>query len=359
MMRSFLFAMNRTVRFLTALCFFALIAVSAPALLSASQDNPVGSLLLCSECGREPPTGALFCPSCGASLPLAGADGTNSSIATDDKSNFSPDNATSASYAGIETSSGAKAAVRDASEARKRQNTGDLAAAVLLYHNAQALLMANAGPAPSAASLRTLASETATAEETFNNAVRVSRRAAALAAASHSLESYYRGEGRTPLGRVWVPADWPSLLAPPAIVAIKLALPTRCDSCQGSGSTPCRSCGAQGSVPCKFQGCKNGWVTRKPTNTLSPKTDLNIREKCPACRGSARVPCRDCAGRGSIPCKQCGGSGDAPVCKACGGLGLTSCKACAKSGIRPDCPVCRGTGMALCGKCNGDGHQQR
>ena len=237
---------------------------------------------------------------------------------------------------------------------------GDIAAAFALYRNAQALLASGAGAPPSEKSLHAIAAEAAKAEAAFNAATPAPRRTQALSAAARSLESFFRGEGRIPLGRAWIPADWPSALSPPAIAAVRLSLPPRCSHCAGTGSTPCRSCGGSGTAPCKAQGCKNGWITRKPANTLSPKTDIAIREHCPICGGTGKVRCNTCAGRGGAACAKCGGTGDAPLCKGCHGSGLVDCRDCARTGaLNPNCPTCRGSGKSLCNKCGGDGHASK
>lgn len=333
---------------------FACAAFLAPGPFSTFAD----ALSICSECGRESDVSASFCSHCGAALSGAPRPDSQdaSAVAEADADSASANTAKSASVQDV--ASGAKAAARDWAEARKRRDAGDVAAAFALLRNAQALLAANAGPAPSANAARSLAAEAEVARREFDEKFPAARRQAAITAGLRSAETYFRGEGRVRLGNAWVPSGWVSALPPPSIAAIRTSLPPVCSACAGVGSTPCRSCAGSGTTPCKANGCNGGWVVRKPTNSLTPKTDIAIREKCPVCRGTARVSCRDCAGAGRAICKKCGGTGDAPVCKACAGTGLADCRQCLKKGPDPDCPLCAGTGKVLCPKCGGDGRKQ-
>ena len=330
---------------LAAACAFA---------FSAAMSFADEARVLCPECGREPPSGAAFCPSCGAAISAAFTRPDDGSV-----SGQKGPGVEEAPAAAPQVSIARSAAARDVAEARRRRDAGDLASAIVLYRNAQALMAADAGDQQLEKAGRTIAAEAAAVEESFNRSTRLSGRTEALNAAARASESYFRGEGRIPMGRAWVPADWPTSLTPPAIAAVRLSLPIPCADCAGIGTVHCRTCGGRGAVQCKAQGCKNGWIIGKPAHTLYKTPDATVREKCPACNGTAHVTCRDCAGRGSIQCKKCAGSGYAPLCKGCHGSGLETCRDCARKGVREDCPICRGTGKTLCGKCGGDGRSQR
>lgn len=328
------FSAKRMLRPMAAACVFAFAAWRAVA-----QDLPI-----CPDCGREAASGQTTCPSCGAALPK-----TDAPAPQPEKADKPDDKAPVSARA---------AAAADVAEAR-RVLSSDQALAVILYRNAQALLAAGADEGFDEKAARQLAAELAKAREAFENAFSSSARKAALLRAKPKAEDFFRGSGRTPLGQAWVPLDWPQKLSPVAIAAVRRSIPLQCVACGGSGIDLCKKCGGSGKVRCRNSACKNGWVSRKPTNSLTPKNDIVIRDKCPECRGTTFVACTDCAGRGASACKKCGGGGEAPVCKGCQGTGLEPCRECAKKGVTPDCPTCRGTGSALCRKCGGDGRTPR
>lgn len=325
---------RRTSRLVAVACAFSF------ALLALGED-----LLICPECGREGEAGQAVCTACGAAFPHQAAPKPEASGTAGKRGQTA-----TASV----TTTPARAAAADVAEAR-RVRGGDPALAVVLYRNAQALLAAAIGPDFNARAAKTIADELAQAREDFNDSVPASGRKAALLRAQRQAEDFFRGAGRTPLGRIWVPLDWPGALEPPALAAVRHALQPVCAQCGGSGGTACRSCGGSGRVACRASGCRNGWVSRKQTNTLTPNTGLTIREKCPECHGTARVACKECAGRGALLCKKCGGTGEAPACTGCQGTGLEPCRECARKGPNPDCVQCKGTGQTLCKKCGGDG----
>lgn len=332
---------------------FACALLAAPAAFSED-------LAICPECGRESDLAASFCSSCGAALRAGQGTAAQDATSPGDAAAASGTAAAAADGAQLRRSepeavSAAKAAARDVAEARRRGSAGDVAAAFALFRNAQALLASGAGPALSANAARTLADEAEAARLEFCGKFPASRRQAAAAAGMRAAETYFRGEGRVRLGGAWVPSGWVTSLPPPSLAAIRLSVPPFCAACSGAGFIPCRTCAGTGSVPCKAKGCVGGRVERKPVNSLTPKSDFSIREKCPVCGGTARVACGTCAGRGRDPCRKCGGTGDAPVCKGCAGTGLQDCRQCLKKGIDPECPLCAGTGKVLCGKCGGDG----
>ena len=335
---------RRTQRLLAAACVFFLS-------FAAWAD---GELRLCPDCGRESPPSARFCASCGAAIVATGEEAPEATA--EPEADGQSDVAVPAK---TEATPSSRAASRDVARARQESREGHAAAALVLYRNAQALLAANAGQKPNEAATKAITAEAEAAKREFESRTPRNRRTEAMAAASRSCEDYFRGEGRIPCGRAWIPADWQTTLAPTAIAAVRLSLPPDCATCSGAGSIPCKSCGGTGHAQCRAPGCENGWVSRKPTNTLTPKTDIAIREKCPMCRGTAKIPCKACAGRAATPCKTCAGSGHAPLCKGCHGSGLATCPDCAKKGLRPDCAFCHGSGSVLCDKCGGDGRVSR
>lgn len=346
---------RRAPRSLAAVRAFAFVCafLAAPAALS---DN----LVICPECGRESDVAASFCSKCGAALQAGQGTAAHDAHSPGDDAVAAGASADAADGAQLRQSvpeavSAAKAAARDVAEARRRRSAGDAAAAFALFRNAQALLASGAGPALSANATRTLAAEAETARLEFDGKFPASRRQAAAAAGMRTAEAYFRGEGRVRLGGAWVPSGWVTSLSPPSLAAIRLSIPPLCAACSGAGFIPCRTCAGTGSVPCRAKGCVGGLVERKPVNSLTPKTDISIRENCPVCGGTSRVACGACAGRGRDTCRKCGGTGDAPLCKGCAGTGLQDCRQCLKKGIDPECPLCFGTGKVLCGKCGGDG----
>lgn len=320
---------KRTLRQVVGTCAFCFIAG-----LSFADD-----LKICSECGREGEADATMCSACGAVFQAPSASETG-----DKKSDTPQEKATSAM----------SAAAKDVAEAR-RVAEDNPALALVLYRNAQALLASESGANFNDKAGKTLAEELKKARASFNADCAPAVRQAALVKAQHMAEDYFRSAGRTPMGRAWVPLDWPQRLSPQAVAAVRHALQPVCASCGGDGFDPCRKCGGAGRVPCDEPGCKNGWISRKPTDSLVPKNDIMIRDKCPVCKGTAFKACKECASRGVIPCKKCGGTGEAPICKGCQGTGLEPCRDCQKSPKGKDCVLCGGTGEMPCKKCGGDG----
>lgn len=320
---------KRMLRLLACTCAFCFIATAA-----SSEE-----LRICPECGREGAADAEACESCGAKYAPPAA----SSVSDSDDGKKKTEEATS-SIAAVK---------KDVAEARRVLDANP-ALALVIYRNAQALLAAD-GLTFNAKAAKILVEELKTARSRFNSDVNPVNRKAALAKARREAEDYFRSVGRTPMGRVWVPIDWPGTLMPRAIAAVRSSLQPDCSQCGGEGGVPCKTCGGAGRVPCNGTGCKNGWVMRKPTNSLTPSTDLTIREKCPVCKGTAFVGCKACASRGAIACKKCGGSGEAAICSGCQGSGLEPCTECRKKPKGSECVLCRGQGEMLCRKCGGDG----
>lgn len=346
---------KRALRPVAVACVFAFTGLWPAATQGQAADEAV--ILQCPACGREAQGDARFCPACGAGLRKSGGDDApapDAGAAADSGAGGEESSAPSAAV-----SSGAKAAAADVAEARKRGAGKEKAAALLLLRNAQTLLAAKTDGEIPAKSARTLASELEQAKADFDASVPPSRRSQALASAARSLEDYFRGQGRVPMGRAWVPSDWPGALTPDVIALVRVSLPLPCALCRGSGAVQCRTCGGSGHVPCKATGCKNGFVFVKPRNSLAPKSDLTVKERCPVCGGRAAVSCKACGGKGATTCRSCGGEGLAPSCNSCGGTGLVVCRDCLQKGVRPDCPACKGTGNKLCGKCGGDGRTPR
>lgn len=324
---------ERALRLMAAMCAFLLFSCYSLA----------DELLICSECGREGESGQTACASCGAgfapsSLPKA-----------EDLSKKA------AKPAATEVM---KAVAADVAEAR-RVSAENGALAIVLYRNAQALLAAESGADFEARAAQLLVAELQRTRDGFNGSVAPSRRGAAMRKARREAEDYFRSVGRTPFGAVWVPLDWPQTLAPPSLAAIRHAMQPRCVKCDGSGGESCNKCGGSGRVKCRVPKCKNGFIERRNPNSLTPKTDLVMRDKCPHCRGTAKSSCIDCSGKGVRPCKKCDGSGDTPMCKDCQGSGLEACHICTKRNPKEqpkeNCSFCKGSLRVLCGKCGGDG----
>lgn len=320
---------KRALRLMAAMCVFLLFSSVAIA----------EELLICSECGREGEAGQSACSSCGAHFAPSKAP-----VEAD-----APKKALSSSATDV-----MKAASADVAEARRVASENG-ALAIILYRNAQALLAAESGEDFEAKAARMLADELKRTRDGFYESVAPSRRSAALRKARREAEDYFRSVGRTPFGSVWVPLDWPQSLMPASLAAIRHAMQPRCVKCEGAGVDPCNKCGGAGRVKCRGPKCKNGFVERRNPNSLTPKTDLVIRDKCPVCKGTARDLCVDCAGKGVRPCKKCDGSGEAPMCKDCQGTGLEACRICTKNPPKEDCVFCKGSLRALCRKCGGDG----
>lgn len=167
-----------------------------------------------------------------------------------------------------------------------------------------------------------------------------------------------QGAGRAAVGRVWVPAGWPARLTARQTAALRRANAEPCNRCVGFGETDCTACKGIGRVACTARGCRQGWVERQPSNTLTPKSVLKTRAPCPNCQGAAQVACLTCHGDGRATCPSCNGSGQSPRCRACGGEGLIPCRRCRGARIESDgtaCRACGGEGVSLCATCRGDG----
>jgi len=171
-------------------------------------------------------------------------------------------------------------------------------------------------------------------------------------------ETRQQALGRVASGRVWVPPELLSLLDVKARALIRTACPTPCPGCMGIGIQDCASCKGTGRLKCNHEGCVNGWITIKESNTMtSSKTAIARKEHCPVCQGSGFMPCPDCRGLGTAPCKICNGTGRNPVCQECGGQGWEPCPKCQGAGSVGGtiCPACHGEKELLCPKCHGEG----
>lgn len=183
-----------------------------------------------------------------------------------------------------------------------------------------------------------------------------------LAQGRREMETDQRAAGRVALGRAWLPAGWPEALKPRQAAAVLRSCAEPCRDCQGLGLADCAKCGASGLVPCTGKGCRDGWIEIENVNSLTPKTAMNRRERCPVCNGIGRMPCGVCRGQGRLSCKRCKGGGAAAVCSTCGGEGLGPCRLCKGSGRAADgaaCPDCHGERVTLCKSCHGDGASAR
>lgn len=310
-------------------------------------------LLLCPDCGREGIEKSRFCSHCGAALDsVASSDDEPSAAITNNLPELAKP-----SYTDPMTAAG-----QDVARARLVASENP-ALAILLYCNANALLNAENGPKFSEKGARTIFEELeAIRSDYLQRTPSVAKRSRQFQNAQKIAADYFLSKGRQQFGRVWIPSDWPQSLEPIALAAVRKTLPAVCPPCNGMGEVPCKKCSGKGSEPCRESGCKNGYVTRKPTNSLTPNTELQIREKCPSCKGTALVSCKECAGRGNVACRRCHGSGLPPACTTCGGQGYFPCSKCTRSkkgGPVEDCILCRGTRLELCRKCGGDGRVAR
>ena len=170
-------------------------------------------------------------------------------------------------------------------------------------------------------------------------------------------ETRQQAAGRVACGRVWVPSNLLSLLDVKAQALIRSASPTPCSGCMGIGIQDCSHCKGSGHLKCSNDGCVNGWIVHKEVNTLTPKTALNRKERCPVCQGSGFMPCPDCRGLGTTACQLCNGTGRSAACQECGGQGWEPCPKCQGAGNVKGvpCPDCHGQGERLCPKCHGEG----
>lgn len=165
--------------------------------------------------------------------------------------------------------------------------------------------------------------------------------------------------GRVAAGRAWIPSAWPRERTPAQLAAIRKTLAASCPSCAGLGVMTCRKCAGTGRQPCANRQCRDGWIEQETGNTLSPRTALTRRVRCPFCEGTGRTDCQTCRGQGCVACGDCRGTGLAAPCRACGGEGVAPCRACRSRRRRGDaepCAVCRDTGQMTCGRCQGDGY---
>ena len=165
--------------------------------------------------------------------------------------------------------------------------------------------------------------------------------------------------GRVAAGQAWLPPEWAQELMPRALAAVRRMAAAGCPACAAIGLARCKACSGTGRRPCTNRKCRDGWVEEKTINTLTPKTALTRRVKCPMCQGTATLECKPCRGRGAVACEDCKGAGLAVPCRTCGGEGVVPCKACRKRRSAAEdgsaCPVCRDSGSMLCGRCQGDG----
>jgi len=178
-----------------------------------------------------------------------------------------------------------------------------------------------------------------------------------IAQGRRDFETRQQAVGRVACGRVWVPSDLLPLLDVKAQALIRAACPTPCSACMGMGIQDCFHCKGVGRIKCSNEGCMNGWIIHKESNTLAPKLAINRKERCPVCQGSGFMSCPDCRGLGTIPCKNCNGTGRNAVCPDCGGQGWGACPKCQGTGSVGGaiCPECRGKGDRACPKCHGEG----
>jgi hypothetical protein len=168
--------------------------------------------------------------------------------------------------------------------------------------------------------------------------------------------------GRVAVGRSWLPPSWPKERTPEQLAVIRRTLAAECTACAGLGLEPCRRCQGSGRQPCKSKACRQGWIEQTAGNTLTPKTALTRRVKCPDCQGTAHVDCPACRGGGSAACRGCNGTGKSEPCRSCGGEGTAPCRSCrTRAAAEPPapCETCQGTRRMLCNRCNGEGYQSR
>jgi hypothetical protein len=165
--------------------------------------------------------------------------------------------------------------------------------------------------------------------------------------------------GRTDVmvGSCWLPKGKDKGLNLTQRVALKRAIPLKCENCYGVGREDCSSCRGHGIEACRASGCEGGEVEEKRAG-LS-KEDPTIRRPCGICRGTGEEACERCSGSGSKLCGDCGGGGEAKLCKRCEGRGLSNCRKCGGSGVYRDgdCSYCEG-GVAECSSCNGSGRRR-
>lgn len=168
--------------------------------------------------------------------------------------------------------------------------------------------------------------------------------------------------GRVAAGRAWIPPSWPQERTPEQLALIRRTLAAECSACAGLGLEPCRRCLGSGTLPCKNKACRQGWVEQTVGNTLTPKTALTRRVKCPDCQGTTRVACPACRGGGGTACSGCNGTGTSEPCRSCGGEGTVPCRSCrtrATTEQTEPCETCQGTRRMLCNRCHGEGYQSR
>lgn len=164
--------------------------------------------------------------------------------------------------------------------------------------------------------------------------------------------------GRVAVGRVWVPAEMFPKLDVRAQALLRTACPAPCPECMGSGVQNCNRCRGAARIACNANGCQDGMVIRKESNTLSAKGTIARREPCPVCHGTGFQACPDCLGEGATPCRLCRGTGRNGPCQNCGGQGWSVCPTCHGTGKQINgtpCSDCRGHSERLCPKCHGEG----
>ena len=178
-----------------------------------------------------------------------------------------------------------------------------------------------------------------------------------IAQGRRDFETRQQALGRVACRRVWMPPELLELLDVKAQALVRTACPTPCPGCMGIGIQDCAHCKGAGRLKCTADGCVDGWVVHKESNTLAPKVAISRKERCLLCQGSGFMPCTDCRGVGTVPCKICNGTGRNAACQDCGGQGWGPCTKCQGTGSvgGATCPECQGKKERLCPKCHGEG----
>lgn len=183
----------------------------------------------------------------------------------------------------------------------------------------------------------------------------------ALGQGRRDFEVRQQAAGRVAVGRAWVPPALAAQLALPAQVLLRSAAAAPCKDCQGIGRQTCATCRGLCRTKCRQTGCDGGWIIKKSTNVLTPKTALRQRTPCPSCQGTGWTACSGCRGSGAVACAACQGSGQPPRCTRCGGEGTAICTRCRGAGRvgKVACESCGGVGQTLCTSCYGEGRLSR
>jgi hypothetical protein len=183
----------------------------------------------------------------------------------------------------------------------------------------------------------------------------------ALAQGRRDFELLEQAAGRVTVGRAWVPPALAAQLDLAGQVLLRTAAAAPCTACLGIGRQTCTVCRGLGRTKCRQTGCEDGWVVRKPTNTLASKNALRQRVACSACQGTGWSACATCRASGAVVCSACQGSGQPPRCNRCGGEGTVACTRCRGSGRVGEavCDSCHGTQRVLCTTCHGEGRLSR